>query len=151
MTAPATAPDVITVRDPLTGDAVGSVPVATDADVEAAFVAARAAQVDWAARPVRERARVLLRFHDLLLERMDDVLDVIQSETGKARRDALTEVFAVASVAREYAVHGPRMLRPQRRRGGLPLLTTSRVVRVPYPVVGVIGRASCRERVYARV
>ncbi|MCW2974222.1 MAG: gabD2 [Thermoleophilia bacterium] len=130
---------VITVHDPLTGNVVGSVPVAGESDVEAATVRARAAQVAWSARPPRERARLLLRFHDVLLDRMDEVLDVVQSETGKARRDALTEVMAVAGVAREYGVRGPRILKPQRRRGGIPLLTTSHVHRVPYPVVGVIS------------
>ncbi|MBC7461912.1 MAG: aldehyde dehydrogenase family protein [Thermoleophilia bacterium] len=130
---------VITVHDPLTGDVVGSVPVASESDVDAAFVRARAAQAAWAGHAARERARLLLRFHDVLLRRMDDVLDVIQSETGKARRDALTEVMAVASVAREYGLRGPRILKPQRRRGGIPILTSSRVHRVPYPVVGVIS------------
>ncbi|MBK3647616.1 hypothetical protein JHN46_44290, partial [Streptomyces sp. MBT33] len=36
----------------------------------------------------RQRAAVLLRFHDLVLERQAEVLDLIQLETGKARRAA---------------------------------------------------------------
>ena len=51
-----------------------------------ACAAARAAQRTWAATPWRERAAVLLRFHDLVLDRQDEVLDLIQLESGKARR-----------------------------------------------------------------
>ena len=53
-----------------------------------AFAMARRAQRAWAARSPRERARVLLRFHDLVLERQAQLLDITQIETGKARRDA---------------------------------------------------------------
>jgi succinate-semialdehyde dehydrogenase / glutarate-semialdehyde dehydrogenase len=45
-------------------------------------------QHEWARRPIRERARVLLRFHDLVLKHQDQVLDLIQLENGKARRQA---------------------------------------------------------------
>ena len=52
---------------------------------------ARVAQASWAARPVRERAVFLRRYHDLVLDRADEILDVIQQESGKARRDALLD------------------------------------------------------------
>src|SRR3954470_5171102 len=46
-------------------------PTSTRNDVEAAAARARAAQVAWAATPVVERSRVLLRLHDLLLDELD--------------------------------------------------------------------------------
>ena len=77
-----------------------------------------------------------MRYHDLLLERREQVLDLIQLEAGKARRHALEEVLDTAMVARYYAHHAERHLRPRRRRGALPGVTRAWEFRQP---VGVIG------------
>ena len=73
-------------------------------DVPAAFTRARAAQRDWAHRSARERAAVVLRFHDLLLERRGEILDLLQLENGKDRASAFEEVADVALLARHYGV-----------------------------------------------
>src|SRR6478609_8632045 len=75
-------------HSPFTGEKLADLPESTPEDVEAAFGRARAAQPAWAATPVRARAAVLLRFHDLVLQRQSEVLDLIQLETGKARLHA---------------------------------------------------------------
>ena len=49
---------------------------------------------------------MFLRFHDLLLERQNEVLDIIQLETGKARRHAFEEILDTAVVCRYYALAG---------------------------------------------
>ena len=72
---------------------------------------------------LRERAAVLLRFHDLLLDNAREALDIVQLETGKARRSAFEEVLDVAIQARYYAHTAAGFLRPRRRQGALPLLT----------------------------
>ena len=128
----------ITVRVPFTGGVLASVPAGTDADVERAVALARSAQPAWAARSFADRARVFLRFHDLLLERQDEVLDLIQLETGKARRHAFEEVLDTAIVSRYYALHARRLLRPRRRKGALPLLTKTWELRSPVGVAGFI-------------
>ncbi|MGW4630862.1 aldehyde dehydrogenase family protein, partial [Streptomyces rubiginosohelvolus] len=69
---------------PFTGEKLADLPESTPEDVATAFDRARAAQPVWAAVPVRQRAAVLLRFHDLVLSRQSEVLDLIQLETGKA-------------------------------------------------------------------
>lgn len=131
-------PPSIPIRNPATGELVREVPTATPEDVALAARRARAAQVAWAARTWRERARVLGRFHDLVLERAPELLDTIQSETGKARRDALAEVITVAGTARYYLAHGRRHLARHRARGGVPILTSARTVYHPHGVVGLI-------------
>ena len=73
----------IPVRAPYTGEVLGYLPAAQEADVELAVDRARAAQAEWAARSFGERGRIFLRFHDLLLARQSEVLDLIQMETGK--------------------------------------------------------------------
>jgi acyl-CoA reductase-like NAD-dependent aldehyde dehydrogenase len=103
-----------------------------------ALARARATQSAWAARPVADRVRIFLRFHDLLLKRQAEVLDIIQLETGKARRHAFEEVLDTAIVARYYALNGEAILRPRRRRGALPFLTRTWELHCPIGVVGFI-------------
>ncbi len=129
----------VTARSPLDGAAVGDLPVSSPADVAVAFDTARAAQRAWAARPVRRRAAVLLTFHDLLLARRDEALDLVQLETGKARKHALEELLDVAINARYYARSADRLLAPTRRRGALPVLTSTTQLHHPKGVVGIIA------------
>ncbi|WRZ91110.1 succinic semialdehyde dehydrogenase [Streptomyces sp. NBC_01007] len=124
---------------PFTGEKLADVPESTPADVEKAFERARAAQVAWAATPVRQRAAVLLRFHDLVLARQAEVLDLIQLETGKARLHAHEEVQAVVVAARHYGRKAPSYLRPKRHAGAVPTLTKVTELRHPRGVVGQIA------------
>jgi succinate-semialdehyde dehydrogenase/glutarate-semialdehyde dehydrogenase len=131
--------EVSTALAPFTLQPTASVPTSTLEDVTLAFEGAREAQVSWAARPFGERAAIALRFHDLLLERQDEVLDLIQWETGKARFHGYQEVAQVAMLARHYARRGHRYLEEQAHRGFLIGLTKVREVRVPKGVVGMIS------------
>ncbi|MFE1437947.1 succinic semialdehyde dehydrogenase [Streptomyces sp. NPDC058739] len=124
---------------PFTGEKLADVPESTPEDVARAFEAARAAQTVWAQVPVRERAAVLLRFHDLVLERQAEVLDLIQLETGKARLHAHEEVQAVAVAARHYGRRAAAYLRPKRHTGAIPTLTKVTELRHPRGVVGQIA------------
>ena len=85
-----------------------------------------------------DRAAVVRRFHDIILERYPLILDTIQSETGKARRDALGEVISVAGTARYYLAHGSQHLSIKRRRGAVPFITSAEIVYKPHGVVGLI-------------
>ncbi|MEU1671778.1 succinic semialdehyde dehydrogenase [Streptomyces roseifaciens] len=126
-------------RTPLTGRKLADLPQSTPQDVATAFARAREAQSHWARVPVGERAAVLLRFHDLLLDRQSEVLDLIQVETGKARLHAHEEVQAVAVAARHYGRKGPAYLRPKAHTGVVPLLTKVAELRHPRGVVGQIA------------
>lgn len=128
-----------TSHAPFTGAPIAAVPQSTVQDVARAARQARAAQRLWSAQPVRERAAVLSRLHDLLLERQSDVLDLIQLETGKARVSAFEEVADIAQVARHYAVRARRYLAPRRVAGLVPGLTDVRVLRHPVGVVGIVA------------
>ncbi|NYI05975.1 succinic semialdehyde dehydrogenase [Allostreptomyces psammosilenae] len=129
----------ITVVAPATGGVLARLPRSTEADVERAADAARAAQRAWARLPVRARCGVLLRFHDLVLRHREELLDLVQAETGKARHHAHEEVLAVAMAARHYAVTAPRRLRDRVRPGALPGLTAVREVRHPKGLVGLVS------------
>jgi succinate-semialdehyde dehydrogenase/glutarate-semialdehyde dehydrogenase len=129
----------LTTHAPYTGAELAELPQCDVADVDAAFARARSAQRAWAARPVRERARVFLKLHDLLLARQDEIMDLIQAENGKSRRDAFLEVADIANTARYYARTAPGLLRAKRRTGLLPGLTAARELRHPKGVVTVIS------------
>ncbi|GCB46684.1 succinic semialdehyde dehydrogenase [Streptomyces sp. NL15-2K] len=124
---------------PFTGEKLADLPESTPEDVLKAYEAARKAQSVWARTPVRQRAAVLLRFHDLILERQAEVLDLIQLETGKARLHAHEEVQAVAVAARHYGRRATAYLRPKRHTGAVPMLTKVTELRHPRGVVGQIA------------
>ena len=124
---------------PYDGRETAEVPASTEADVADAITRARAAQPAWSAVPFGARAAVVLRFHDLLVERQDEVIDLIQWEVGKARFSAWQEILQVATIARHYGRHGATYLRDNRVRGAMPGLTRVKEVRVPKGVVGMIS------------
>jgi succinate-semialdehyde dehydrogenase/glutarate-semialdehyde dehydrogenase len=126
------------LRSPITGDVIGELPTSTPADVEVGAQIAHRAQAEWAARPIAERARLLLDFHDHLLDQRDYFIDLLQS-VGKDRLSAALEVFHVALTARYYGRAARRYLHSERGEGVLPLLTRVDRHYVPKGLVGVIG------------
>src|SRR6476619_7580501 len=126
------------LRSPLTGQPMGELPTSTAADVEGGAQLARRAQATWAARPIEERAQLLLDFHDHMWDQRDDVIDLLQS-AGKARLSAAEEVLHVALTARYYGRTARRYLRSERGAGLVPVLTRLDRQYVPKGVVGVIG------------
>jgi succinate-semialdehyde dehydrogenase / glutarate-semialdehyde dehydrogenase len=129
----------VPVEMPATGKILGHVPHGTPDDVAAAAEVARLAQLRWARAHVTDRSKVLLRFAERLLDRQDEVLDLIQLENGKARRHAFEEIIDVAQVSRYYARTAARYLHPQRRAGAIPALTQTWEHHHPKGVVGVIS------------
>ncbi|MFL6089118.1 MAG: succinic semialdehyde dehydrogenase [Aeromicrobium sp.] len=118
---------------------IAAIPASTADDVAAAVDVGHGAQPGWAVTPFRRRQAVVLAFHDLLMERQDQVIDLIQWETGKARLHAWQEVAQVATIARHYARRGAAYLADNPVRGMVPGLTKVREVRVPRGVVGIIS------------
>lgn len=133
------APPSLEIRNPATGEFVGTVPVATDEDIANAVGAARAAQPAWLDAGFRARARVVRRFQRLLHTERDRILDLIQDETGKARRDALGETVSLLATCGYYLQHGRSLLRSRQRPGALPLVTSAEVSYQPLGVVGFIS------------
>ena len=131
--------DIISVYSPATGEHVGDVPAHTADFTRKAFAAARDAQKQWVSTSLQHRKAVMLRLHDMVLERQSELMDVIQSETGKNRASAFDEVLDVAITARHYAYAAPRMLRTRRKKGALPVLTHTVEEHVPHGVVGIIA------------
>ncbi|MHC6592706.1 succinic semialdehyde dehydrogenase [Arthrobacter sp. C152] len=124
---------------PLDAMAVGDVPVCTPQDVDAAVAGARRAQRSWAGTTAAERRAVVRRFRSLLLGHEEDILDLVQAESGKSRLSAFEELADVVLTANYYARNAERFLRPLRRKGAAPILTRTFEYRLPKGVVGVIS------------
>src|SRR3954469_6751664 len=127
------------VEQPFTGKPLGWVPKCKPEDMETATARACAVQAEWARTSFAERRAVLLRYHDLILERQEEVLDLLQLESGKARRHAFEEILDQVLVARYYANTAERALKPRRRHGAFPLLTATYEYHHPVGVVGIIA------------
>ena len=132
------APSVTTAA-PFTGVTIAELPQSTPADVEEAAERGRGAQRLWATRSMEDRAGVFLRMHDLVLDAREDLMDLIQAENGKSRRDAYLEVADIAITCRYYARTAASVLAPSARSGLIPGLTSVHELRHPKGLVTVIS------------
>jgi succinate-semialdehyde dehydrogenase/glutarate-semialdehyde dehydrogenase len=135
----ATSGTSTTIKAPATGQPLGQVPKSTPDDVHTAFDIARRAAADWAESNYEERSERLLRLHDLILDRRDEIMDLICWESGKSRIHAFDEPLHVALTARYYARTLKKHLEPKSRSGVVPLLTQIEEHRVPKGVVAIIS------------
>ncbi|GAA2403954.1 succinic semialdehyde dehydrogenase [Mycolicibacterium llatzerense] len=128
-----------TIDEVFTGKPLATIPVATAEDAEKAFAKARAAQRDWVKRPVSERAAVIARYRDLVLENREFLMDLLQAEAGKARWAAQEEIIDLFANADYYAKVAAKLLKPRRVAPLLPGLNRTTVAYQPKGVVGVIS------------
>jgi succinate-semialdehyde dehydrogenase/glutarate-semialdehyde dehydrogenase len=135
----ATSGETRPVSSPLHGQPLAQVPQSSEDDVVEAFARARRAQEAWARTSLDDRAAMLMRLHDLVLDRQREIIDLIVLESGKARRHAFDEPLHIALTARYYARTAHDHLAPQRKRGVVPGLTRVDLNRVPKGVVGIIS------------
>jgi len=97
------------VTDPATGEAIGSVPNGTEADVRAAIDAAAAALEEWRSLAAIERGRILRRAADLMRERRSEIGLVMTTEQGKPLAEAEGEVEYAAGFLEWFAGEAERI------------------------------------------
>ena len=134
-----TTGEAVPTYTPITGQPLAMIPQSSEGDVKEAFARARRAQQAWAQTSLDQRAQVLLRLHDLVLDRQDEIIDLICWESGKARKHAFDEPMHIALTARYYARTAHDHLDTERRLGAVPGLTRVEVNHVPKGVVGIIS------------
>ncbi len=99
----------IDVADPATGEVIATVPSLGVKETREAIEAAHRAQKDWAARPAKERAAVLRRWFDLMMENQDDLAAILTAEQGKPLTEAKGEIAYAASFVEYYAEEAKRV------------------------------------------
>ena len=125
---------------PASGELVGEVPITSAQEVRATVARARKAQAAWGVLPVEERCERLLRYRDALVERADEIIDVVSRECGKPRHDVLShEVMITVDLVTYYCKNAKRILAPREIPLHLLKHKRSTLHYVPRGVVGVIG------------
>ncbi|GAC1543237.1 MAG: aldehyde dehydrogenase family protein [Myxococcales bacterium] len=110
-----TSHGTLEVREPGTGKLVGEVRVSSPAQVREATQSARSAQAGWMGLGFRARAAVLQRFKQLLLDRAEEICDLLTRENGKTRNESLfMEVLPAADLTHYFARHAERSLRDEK-------------------------------------
>ncbi|WP_016746904.1 NAD-dependent succinate-semialdehyde dehydrogenase [Rhizorhabdus wittichii] len=97
------------VIDPADGSTVGTVPYMGAAETRRAVEAAHAAFPGWSARSGRDRARIMRRMFDLIIDRQDELALLLTREQGKPLGQARGEVVYGASYLEWYAEEAPRI------------------------------------------
>jgi succinate-semialdehyde dehydrogenase/glutarate-semialdehyde dehydrogenase len=97
------------VDDPGTGGPIGAVASATRDDVRRAVAAAAVAFPAWAARPAKERAVILRRWFDLIVESADDLAAILTVEQGKPLAEAKGEILFGAAFIEWFAEEAKRV------------------------------------------
>ena len=128
--------------NPATGTTLRELDCASEQEVHAAVVRARAAQPTWLALGIRARIAVLKQFQHLLHQKKSDVARLITNEAGKPYVEALTtEVMVVLDAARFLIENAYRLLHDERLpHGNLAMKTKAgRILRAPYGVIGIVS------------
>ncbi|HEX5089404.1 MAG TPA: succinic semialdehyde dehydrogenase [Nocardioides sp.] len=136
---PSTSGGAWKLTEVYTGDLLVELPQSTPDDVAAAYAEARAVQEEWAARPVKDRLAVFKRAHSLFIDNAHTTTDLIQAESGKNRRMAIEETCDPVMVMSHYLKRAPRLLKPVKRGGPVPVVSSSTEIRVPKGVVAIIA------------
>jgi malonate-semialdehyde dehydrogenase (acetylating)/methylmalonate-semialdehyde dehydrogenase len=108
--APGTSGRFADVFNPATGEVQARVPLASATELAAAVEGAAAAQPMWGATNPQRRARVMMRFVELLNRDMDKLAEALSREHGKTLADAKGDVIRGLEVA-EFCIGAPHLLK----------------------------------------
>ena len=98
----------VDVTDPGTGNVLGTVPNMGEAETARAIAAAEKALPAWRAKPAGERARILRKLFDLMIENQDALGELLSREQGKPFAEARGEIAYGASFIEWFAEEGKR-------------------------------------------
>lgn len=124
----------ITVLNPATGEAIGDIPRLGKAETERAIDAADAALPAWRALTAQERADLLMKWHDLMLEHQQDLAMLMTFEQGKPLKEAAGEIAYAASFLRWFAEEARRVYGET-----IPAANANQRIVVAKQPVGVVG------------
>ncbi|MEE4219001.1 MAG: NAD-dependent succinate-semialdehyde dehydrogenase [Xanthomonadales bacterium] len=100
---------LLDVVNPATGEVIAQVASCGAAETRRAIEAAHAAQVDWRQRSVKERAVILRRWFNLMMESQEDLAQILTAEQGKPLAEARGEIAYGASYIEWFAEEGKRV------------------------------------------
>ncbi|REC93810.1 NAD-dependent succinate-semialdehyde dehydrogenase [Kushneria indalinina] len=122
------------VIDPASGETLAAVPAMGADETRRAIEAADAAWPEWRARPAAERAELLMRWHDLMLDNLEDLALIMTREQGKPLAESRGEIRYGASFVKWFAEEARRAYGET-----IPAPTADRRILVLKQPVGVCG------------
>lgn len=128
--------------NPATGGEIGRVPLNTPEETIEFIRHGHTAQLDWRNTPVQERGRCLKKVMRYLMDHMDALALTIARDNGKNRTDALVTEIVPAVLALNYYIKNSRRFLKDVPLSPGSLITCykkSRIVRVPYGVIGIVS------------
>jgi succinate-semialdehyde dehydrogenase / glutarate-semialdehyde dehydrogenase len=128
----------IDVIDPLTGSKLHEIESHSAADVALRFLEAKKAQALWGKTPAKSRAKIASQISKSLIAKQEELMDVLQRETGKSRAHAFEEVTGALGAISYYAKITPKAMKRKSVKAGVPFLISAYVEPAPVGVVGII-------------
>ncbi len=125
--------------DPSTGQVIGSVPIHTAADVDAAVARARVAAQSWASRSFEARAEELTAFRKAIAAAADELAELLHRENGKPILEAYVEVMMALGHVKHATERAEEAMSPRRVSAGILANFRATISYHPLGVIGVIG------------
>ena len=101
--------ETIAVNNPATGEILGTIPKMGAAETSRAIAAANKALPAWRSKTAKERAVILRKWYDLMLENQEDLAILMTLEQGKPLAEARGEILYSASFIEWFAEEGKRI------------------------------------------
>ncbi|MBD3226123.1 MAG: aldehyde dehydrogenase family protein [Caldithrix sp.] len=130
------------MRNPVTDELLGQTPLHTKEHLIEKVGKARQAQSEWQKIRPAKRASVIRKIRSYIVDHGDELAENIRDDNGKLLIDAMaTEVIPAAMAVDYYCKQAAKFLKDKRIRGSSILFInkSSKTVRVPYGVVGIIS------------
>ncbi len=126
-------------HNPGTDEIFGEVHMSTPADIAAAFAEMRRNQRVWREKTPAERARILKKFQQVMVQYADEIAAVINQDTGKVMQDGMGEVYLAADKLAQYCKNAPRWLARENINGRVFFMKRYYTEPRPVGVVAIIG------------
>jgi succinate-semialdehyde dehydrogenase/glutarate-semialdehyde dehydrogenase len=131
--------ELLAFFNPATSTQFGSVNMNTPGEVQQAVRDMRKAFPEWSRKSVRERSDILHKLQHVLIERRDEISQVLNQDCGKSRQDGLLELFVAVDMLSQYRGHAQAWLKRQRVSSGLYLFKRCYIEHRPHGVTAIIS------------
>lgn len=131
--------EILSFINPATGAKFGEVKMTTTEGVATAINEMRQSFAVWSSKSVKERIFILRKFQSVLIDKRDEITNVLNQDCGKSRQDGLIELFVTVDMLAQYCSQAPKWLKRKRVSPGLYLFKQCFVEYRPHGVVAVIA------------
>lgn len=139
---PSSSKKVTVCTSPATGEKLAEFKIDSIQDAKNAIINARKAQPAWGAMPLKKRVKHIKKIRDYIVANMDELAEIVSKDNGKTRIDAIgPEILSAAMATSFYCKQAARYLGDRKLPTGNIMFINkrSRLVRVPYGVIGIIS------------